>query len=475
MEIEINGMKINEIIEASSIENGDANVAVNYYQGQHDIYDRAVVFVNDEGQMVNDIYSENYTIATPFLTDIVRQSTNNIFHEPLQFKTDEESLEKILKEYITNETHRVLYEMVEEASKKGWEWVYVYRDEVTGLPSFMNVDGRQVYQMKDDYGNTTHVIRHFVGHVEVWDTEGNYSKYKLDDDTKKYFQVTGDDVEEVYTFTDEQTGELISGFGKMPWFKLVNNKEESSDLNLIKDFIDSYDIMNTLATNYMHDFKGTVYVLKGAAKEDLGRLRKNISSQGAVKVGKNAEVEVKQIELSIQGYKEKMRIDRQNIYSVAQGFDGDILNNASGNVTNDALRVGERRLISKTKQKVTYLNLLIDWMLEIILDDIKRRGLGEFTVDDIEVVYTHSILEDNKSNEEASKLKAERKQTQVNTILSLRGVVADEVILGLLGDVLGVSLEGASEMMELQDYGLEALDTEAEVGAEEDEEAEPVL
>lgn len=437
-------LDLKQIIQNAKSNQKEAQEAVRYYDGDHDILKNRIIFKDDKGVIKDDPHSSNIRIPHPFFTELVQQSTDFIFSEPVKFRAEPGSiLQHLLEFYITNQTHEVLYEAVEEASKKGKEWIYAYRNE-DGLIDFMNVDAQQVTEVTDDYGNTVAVVRYFEDTAQVWDNKEKKT-YKKDDkgdyrlvDTVNHTSVTPDG--------------RVEGYGRIPWYKLKNNKTETSDLKNIKPFIDDYDIMSSYASNDLQDFRTNVHVLKSNGQTDLSRFKMNVTNTGSVKLPKGDEYKMESNVVSIQSRLEKMEQDKQNIYEIGQGFNASVLTSGSGNVTNEALKAGQRKLMQKCKQKKTYLRGLLDWMLEFILDDIERRGLGQFALSDIEIEFTHDLIENEKENAETRQIDATEEKTRVETLLSVEHILDEETMLEEVSRVLGLDVELVKNRRATQDY-----------------------
>lgn len=440
----MNNLDLKEIIRNAQTSSKQANVAVKYYDGEHDILKNRIIYINDKNQVVEDVHSSNIRIPHPFFTELVQQSTDFIFSEPVKFQAEPELLQHLLDLYITNDTHRMLYEAVEEASKKGKEWIYAYRGD-GGLINFMNVDARQVAELTDEYGNTTAVIRYFDDTAQMWDDKEKKT-YKKNDE--------GD-----YVLVDTAQHTVVSpdgnveGYGRIPWFKLKNNKDESDDLKHIKPFIDDYDIMSSYASNDLMDFRGNVHVLKGGGQTDIKRLKINTTNTGAISIPNNGDYKVESHVVSIQSRLDKMEQDKQNIYEIGQGYNTSILTSASGNVTNEALKAGQRKLVQKCKQKKTYLRMLMDWMLDLVLDDIERRGLGRFSLSDIAIEFTHDLIENEKEKAEVKQIDATAVKAHIDVLLSVEHILDELTMLEQVSKLLGLSVDEVKARRHTQDYG----------------------
>lgn len=440
----MNNLDLKEIIRNAQTQNKEANVAAKYYDGEHDILKNRIIVVDDKGIIRDDMYSSNIRIPHPYFTELVQQAANYIFSEPVKFSSENKLLGHLLETYITSDTQEMLYEAVEEASIKGREWVYAYRDR-DGLVSFMNVDARQVTEITDDYGNTRAVIRYFDDTAQVWDNKEKKTYQKNDKgdyelvDTVKHTVVTPDG--------------NVEGYGRIPWFKLKNNKNETTDLKHIKPFIDDYDIMNSYASNDLQDFRGKVHVLKSDGDVNMSQFKVNVTNTGMVKMPEDADYSVQTHDVDIDAREKKMIIDEENIYKIGHGYNTHATRGISGHTSNVAIKAAQEGFKSKCSKKKLSLRKLLDWMLEFILDDIERRGLGSYGLSDIDIEFTHKLLENEKESAEVEQAKETARKTQIEALLSVEHVLDELTMLEQVSKLLELDIEEVKKRKQTQDYG----------------------
>lgn len=475
-------MNIKEIINQAKTRVADADLAERYYNGEHDILKNRIVYINDKGQIVEDKYSSNIRIPHPFFRELVQQSTTNILFEDIKFKTDDDLLKEYLKEYITSDTHEVISEALEESSKKGWEWIYAYKQD-NGLPGFQVIDGRQVVAIEDEYGNVKGVLRFYDEIAYLFDNEIKEIKIKGAKETKyvkmKHTYERNDKGEYVQTSSVTHTeynedGSIKQGYG-LPWYELKNNRQRESDLKGIKEFIDDYDIMASYSSNDLQDFRGNVYVLKGAQGQDLSRLKFNTSKLGVVSTGPNQDVKVESHHISIDSRLKKMEIDRQNIFSIGQGFDTTTTFHNQGTVTNVQLRLGQQKLIQKCSGKIKYLNGLLNWMLDIVLNDIRRKTGERYLSRDIEIEYTHNILDDAKDSAETENTLANALLTKLNALNEASVWLSEDTIVEQVAILFGLDPEEEKRKRNEMGYETLLVDDLADLIEEESEEPTEVM
>lgn len=427
---------LNKIKNQMLAENAYTSIAEDYYNGRQDILDNKIYFYNDEGVQIENKYASNVKFVNPHFRKLVEQSTNFMFGEPLQFNTDDEFLNEALKIYITDETHRLLYDIVEKTSTIGRSWVYVYRNN-EGLPDFQMIESTQVTEITDENSGETEAVYRFYNDVaEVWYNDGDKVIYRKD--KKGKWQ---EEDRRKHTVYDEQ-GNIIEGFG-IPWKKIKNNKDETSDLQLIKDATDIVDLMYSYAVNELQDFPSNTHILKSGGNDDINKVMHNVRTTGGVKVNPNSDEEykVEHSTVSIQARLDMAETSKEAIYTIGSGFDASQVASANGSVTNEVLMAAQRDLINKTRGKEIELRVFLKWMLEIILKDIERKDLGSYAVSDIEIEFTYGLEENLKERAEVEKSEAETVGIKLDNILKVEHIIGDEKTLELVADLLGVDAD----------------------------------
>lgn len=451
--------QIKNVINRAKGEAGKADVAIRYFNGEHDILDNKITVITEQGQEKESPHSSNIKIPIAFFTELVTQSTDFIFSEDIQFNTEDEILEIALESYINSDTHLLLYEAVEEASKKGKEWIYAYRDN-NGLINFMRVDSRQVAEVVNEYGEQEAVVRYRKDEATIWYKDGRKETYKKNEKNDEYELIS----EANHTIYDEATGEVVSGLGRIPFFKLKNNRLETSDLDLIKPLIDDYDRMQSYASNDLQDFRSNIAIFSGTGNNDnLGASIHNMYSTGVVTSKKNNNVDIKSNDVNIEQRQNKMRKNKEDIYKLGQGFDDSSISNSNGTVTNVVLKAGQQSLHNKAKGKIKYLNTLLNWMLELILEDIEQKGLGSYSVNSIEIEYTLGIIESDVEKAEIDKIEAETDKIKVDMLLSVEHLLDEDTALEEVGKILNINVGEVKNRLKLEGYGESLLEATAGV------------
>lgn len=262
-----------------------------YYDGDHEIRDYKLYYVDGDGKLQEDKTRSNIKISHPFFTELVDQEVQYMISGKESFiKSKDADLQKQLDDYFGDDFRSELQECMQGCVAKGFEQMYAYMGK-DGKSKFQTADSLGVVEVraKDTDDGCEYVIYWYVDRVEkgqkaikriqVWDanTTTYYvqleeGKLELDKDVDVnprphiVYQKSGDDA--LYY-------EGNGGYGFIPFFRLDNNRKQVSGLKPVKDLIDDYDLMACGLSNNLQDISEGIYVVKGFQGHDLDELIQN--------------------------------------------------------------------------------------------------------------------------------------------------------------------------------------------------------
>lgn len=475
-----------------------AEVAERYYDYDHDILKHRIFYINDNDQLAEDEYASNITIPHPFFTEIVDQSVNTLLSDLPELYTEDETYQAYLEEYWDADTHVFLQEMIEGASIKSEEYAFVKQiagDEETTRVTFQVSDSMQTFEVIDDTGDVIAHVRFYtknlirddketpVEHCEVW-TDETVTFYVKNEDNDWVLNENVKPNPRSHVLAEDVTenGEKVllgKSFGHSPFFKLKNNKRGKTDLEPIKDLIDDYDLMNAMMSNNLQDYSEAIYVVKGYEGDDLSKLRQNLKGKGVAGVAEEGDVDLKTYNIPVEGRIKKMEHDKQNIYKFGMAFDSTAISDSQGNVTNVQILAGYSLLMMKLNKKESYLRTLIDWMLEVITEDINRRFGTAYDYSDIEVIIERETMVNRLENAQIEKHEEETRQLKISTLLDVAVFLPQEKVLREICEILELEWEEVENLLKQEAYlpslaGVGDEEITEEEGDEEDGEDEQV-
>lgn len=232
---------------------------------------------------------------------------------------------------------------------------------------------------------------------------------------------------------DEKT--YFEGFGFIPFIELTNNKYRTSGLQSIKDLIDDYDEMNCGLSNMILDTAEALYIVHGFEGDDLDELMRNIKAKKHIGVDENGDVDIKTIDIPVEARKAKMDEDKNNIYHFGKAFNTEGLKDTDA-TTNLAIEMGYSLLEMKRVKLAIQVKKFLRKVIEITLDEVNRAGNTDFRPKDVYFNFKAEPPVNRKETAEIELVEAQKRMTEINTLLSLREDLDNETLMQLICEEL---------------------------------------
>lgn len=434
-----------------------------YYDYKHDILKFRLFYYNEDGKLVEETNRSNIKIPHAFFTEQVDQKVQYLLSNPVEFETADTDLKTYLEEYIDEDFQLMLQEMVEGASKKAYEFAYVYR-AASGRLNFKVADSRKVVVIYDDMNEVIAIIRYYdtditkdnrkvtVTKAELWDTEKTWFFVSSSDYNNRFILDNSQEINPRYhqVVTDNDGKLLGKGFGYIPFLKLSNNKNEKTDLEPIKALIDDYDLMACALSNNLVDFDHPIYAVKGYGKDNLDELVTNLRTKKTVGVSQEGGIDVKTVDIPVTARKTKLETDKEAIYKFGMAFDSSQV--GDGNITNIVIKSRYSLLDLKCNKTEIRLRAFIKQLLDIIILDINERYHKSFKRQQVEVVITRSTMINQSDNAEVEKLEAETKGQLIQNLLDVAPYLDDGSLLKKICAVQDLDYDEVVQRLGSQDY-----------------------
>jgi len=435
-----------------------------YYDYKHDILKFRLFYYNEDGKLVEETNRSNIKIPHAFFTEQVDQKVQYLLSNPVEFETADTELKTYLEEYIDDDFQLMLQEMVEGASKKAYEFAYVYR-ATSGKLLFKVADSRKVVVIYDDMNEVIAIIRYYdtditkdnrkvtVTKAELWDTEKTWFFVSSSDYNNRFISDESQEINpRFHQVVEDSDGNLLGkGFGYIPFLKLSNNKNEKTDLEPIKALIDDYDLMACALSNNLVDFDHPIYAVKGYGKDNLDELVTNLRTKKTVGVSQEGGIDVKTVDIPVTARKTKLETDKEAIYKFGMAFDSSQV--GDGNITNIVIKSRYSLLDLKCNKTEIRLRAFIKQLLDIIILDINERYHKSFKRQQVEVVITRSTLINQTDNAETEKVEAETKGQLIQNLLDAAPYLDDESLLKKICAVQDLDYDEVVQRLGSQDYG----------------------
>lgn len=441
-----------------------ARKGLQYYEGQHDIKDYKMYYVDADGFLVRDALRSNIRIPHPFFTELVDQQVQYMLSGDTPFmRSDNEQLQEALDDYFGDDFRAELQECLTGCIAKGFENMYAYKS-ASGRSKFMTADSLGVIEVrgKDTDDGCDYVIYYYpdridkgkkvITRIQVWDA--NFTTYYVQVDSGK---IALDESQPVnprphITYTKEGDDALYyegnGGYGFIPFFRLDNNRKQVSGLAPIKALIDDYDLMACGLSNNLQDIGEGLYVVKGFQGADLDEMVQNIKVKKHIGVDAEGGVDIKTVDIPYDARKTKLDLDEKNIYRFGMGFNSAQL--GDGNITNIVIKSRYALLDLKSNKLEIRLKQFLRQMLKIVLEEVNAEFKTDYRMKDVYIVFDREVMTNAQDNAQIELLDAQKQNQLMNTLMVAANMLDDDTLLKEMCAVLDEDYEKVTERIEKQ-------------------------
>ena len=451
--------------DAASDKKRFARTGLRYYEADHDIRNYRVFFIDADGNIQEDTTKSNIKISHPFFTELVDQEVQYMLSGKEGFvKSDNPDLQDYLNEYFNdNEDFMAeLYEVITGCISKGFEYAYAYK----------NAEGKTAFQCADS-----------MGVVEIREKETDdgcaYVIYwyidRIGKDGKKIKRIQVWNDKEVTSFMQEDDGSIIpdenvkpnprphitykkpgddniyyDNFGLIPFFRLDNCKKQFSGLKPIKALIDDYDLMSCGLSNNIQDTNEALYVVKGFQGDNLDELMVNIKAKKHIGVDDDGGVEIHTVDIPYQARQTKLDLDEKNIFRFGMGVNTEGLKDTSA-TTSIAIKSAYSLLDLKVNKLEIRLKQFMRKLLKVVLKEINNENKTDFQQKDVYFDFQREIITNAQENAQIELTDAQRKQTEITTLLNLANHLDDETLMQLICEQLDIDYNDIKDKLPQQE------------------------
>lgn len=451
--------------DAASDKKRFARTGLRYYEADHDIRNYRVFFIDADGNLQEDTTKSNIKISHPFFTELVDQEVQYMLSGKEGFvKSDNPDLQDYLNEYFNdNEDFMAeLYEVITGCISKGFEYAYAYK----------NAEGKTAFQCADS-----------MGVVEIREKETDdgcaYVIYwyidRIGKDNKKIKRIQVWSDKEVAFFMQEDNGSIVQdenvkpnprphitykkpndeatyydSYGLIPFFRLDNCKKQFSGLKPIKALIDDYDLMSCGLSNNIQDTNEALYVVKGFQGDNLDELMVNIKAKKHIGVDDDGGVEIHTVDIPYQARQTKLDLDEKNIFRFGMGVNTEGLKDTSA-TTSIAIKSAYSLLDLKVNKLEIRLKQFMRKLLKVVLKEINNENKTDFQQKDVYFDFQREIITNAQENAQIELTDAQRKQTEITTLLNLANHLDDETLMQLICEQLDIDYNDIKDKLPQQE------------------------
>ena len=448
--------------DAASMKKQLAKTGLRYYEGDHDIKNYRIFYIDGNGQLQEDKTKSNIKISHPFFKLLVDQQAQYMLSGKDGFvKSGRPELQTELDAYFNeNENFAAeLYELLCGAVAKGFEFMYAYKDE-NGRTAFQCADSIGVIEVraKETQDNCDYVIYWYVDRIgkdnktikriQVWDDKQTYFFCQEGDGN-----IIRDEAVEInprphilYKKDGDDNTLYYEDYGMIPFFRLDNGKKQTSGLKAIKNLVDDYDLMNAGLSNNIQDTNEALYVVKGFQGDNLDELMLNIKSKKHIGVDEEGGVEIKTVDIPVDARRTKMEIDEKNIFRFGMGVNTESLKDTSA-TTSIAIKSAYANLDMKCDGLQHFLLQFMRKLLKVVLKEINDEQGTDYEQKDVSFTFEREIIPNAMENAQIALIAAQEQQTRATTWLNMAAQFGTEITMQQLCDVMELDYDDIKDKL----------------------------
>lgn len=445
--------EIKTFIDADAASNKKrlARIGERYYEADHDIKNYRVFFVDADGNLKEDKYKSNIKINHAFFTEIVDQQVQYMLSGKDGFvRSDNPDLQAELDAYFNdNEDFTAEFtELLTGAISQGCSYLYAYKAE-DDRTAFQCADNLGVIEVKaketDDHCDYVIYWRidrigkdnKAIKRIMVWDdSQCHYFVQENDGEIKPDTEEKLNPRPHTVYRQDGDNNTYFEGYGMIPFFRLDNNRKQFSGLKPIKELIDDYDLMACGLSNNIQDTNEALYVVSGFEGDNLDELMTNIRTKKHIGVSEEGGVEIRTVEIPTQARQTKLELDEKNIYRFGMAFNSAQL--GDGNITNIVIKSRYALLDLKCNKLEIRVKQFMRKLLKLILAEINEREGTDYQQKDVYFVFDREIMTNASDNAQIELTDAQKKQTEIGTLLNLAQHLDNETLMQNICEVLDI-------------------------------------
>lgn len=207
--------------------------------------------------------------------------------------------------------------------KRAWLHLYVSNDKLTYI---VIKDNEIIPMYSSDNKKLDTLIRYYyldkILHIEIWTTTG--VKYLSYDKNNNLLNSKSSS----HYVTEYYTGDILentieSNFKSIPFIKLDNNKDVTSDIDDIVSLIQTYNQVATGFVDNIKKFQEALLIIQNGMTDikELKQLMKDVKEAKAISAPKDGGVGYLTVEIPVEAREVLMKLLREAIFVIGRGVD----------------------------------------------------------------------------------------------------------------------------------------------------------
>ena len=426
-----------------------AREGLRYFEGDNDIKQYRVFYYNNDGKIIEDTKSAGGRAASGFFAENIQQKTQfTLSAEGKIVRSDIPELQEELDKRFDDEFDSEISDVLDYGSAEGFSYFYRYVDNDL-VSKFKFAEGLNVIEVEAKYAsdNKDHIIYYYLEKVRTVGNEPAYIVKIQDWDSQfTYFYVKEDNEIKIDTTVElnprphilyEQNGKkYFETFGAIPFYRYDNNRRQTSDLKPIKDYIDSYDIINYGLFDNILSLSEGYFCVKGFQGDNIDELITSLKTKHHVGVPENGDLAVHTVDIPYEARKVKMELDKENIYQFGMSVSTANLKDTNA-TTNMAIKMAYALLDLKCDHAARQLKKTLKKMVQDVLVEINEANNTEFTIKDVWFnLDDRQTITNELDQKNMEQIEATTQQVKINTLLNIQTLLDNDTLMEQIFEAL---------------------------------------
>ena len=373
-----------------------------YFRGLHDILKNKRLSIDAEGNAYELKFLPNNKIIDNKYRKYALQIQNYFVGRPFIFRTENEQFSDLLDDVFTHRFRNTITKMTADVLNHGIAWIgpYVTADNELKwrryagyeiIPEWTDDDHTELKRAVRIYKTTDDVATPTM-HCDVFDIDGVYHFNISNTGTVVIDDINPFDAWFVTDTVSDET-EAVRIWDRVPLVAFRANAQELPMLSpCVKSLQDAINkILSNLVNNMLEDPRSSLLVVVNYDGQDAEELRQNLSEYGVLMLRDDGKVDTLHLEVNSANYKEVLTQLSRALMENMYGFDGSAdklgsnpnqMNIQSMYSDIDCFVNGMEREYQASFEDVLYF--VKTWL--------KTSGNGDFTNEDVEIVFNRDVL-----------------------------------------------------------------------------------
>ena len=310
-----------------------------YYAGENDILRKRNPLEKKQTEKNNPLREADARISHAWHQLLLNQKASYTMTNPPTFDVKDEELNHKLVVLLGDRFPKIAKDLTVNAGNAGVAWVHVWRDSDNDFFRYSVVDSKQIIPIFSK--SLDHKLEGVLRTYEDYNDKGQkvlIYEYWNDTTCQTFSTLKKDGLEGLTEFDSFEIMNEINGqidksstntfehnWEDVPFIPFKNNPLEQSDLDVVKQLIDTYDKVFSGFVNDVDDVQQVIFVLTNYGGEDKQEFLQNLKQYKMIKVDDDDETQSKvdtlAIDIPVEARSRLLEMTREAIFTQGQGVD----------------------------------------------------------------------------------------------------------------------------------------------------------